>query len=89
MAGLCSGWIVVEHDESVDWGCCEDVGDLVLGVGGVLGGEFGKGALSRDARELLWCHGAIDDQDQSRRRLCLFTCSTCFERVRGSGERIG
>jgi len=41
----------------VDWRCCEDVGDLVLGVGGVFGGEFGEGALSRDAWELLWCHG--------------------------------
>ena len=53
MAGLGACWVVVEHDEAVDCVGGEDLGDLVLGVGGILGGELGESVLARNSRILL------------------------------------
>lgn len=95
MAGLCACWIIVEHNEAVDWGRCEDVGDLVLRVEGPLGGEFGEGAFSRDAGELLWCHcviamGGISlrvrNVFQSPKVAAVYVFRWKSEKVRGSGE---
>lgn len=54
MAGLGSGWVVVEDDEAVEFGGCEEVGYLVLGVGGVDRRESGEGGFDGEDWVVLW-----------------------------------